>query len=166
MDQPQGYKDVVTRIIELLRNAYTEDKVHAFFEGDPIQIADSALPCIIVEKIEGRSTVDATGTDTIAEQISIRLVLNKRDDFGASQEVDMTERKLRIWAEGRDTTTGYYTTDSLMYLLRTNLTLGGEVIDSDMDIRYDVNARPEDLFTSEAQVTLTTRIRVIVPTRS
>lgn len=164
MDNDIAYKDVVARITDLIKATYL-GKVNAVYEGDPIVIPDVALPAVIVEKLEGSSTLDATGTDIISEHISVRLVMNKRDDLGASDEVNLTERKLRLWIEGRDPATGYYLPDTLMYLLRTNITLGNEVLDSDIDVRYDVNPRPEDMFTSEGQITLITRTRVIVPNR-
>lgn len=164
MDNQQAFKDSVNRILDLLRTAYG-GQFHAFYEGDPIDIPDIMLPCVVVEKIAGTLALDATGTDMITEQLMIKFVMNKRDDLGSAPDVDFTERKLRLLVEGRDPTTGYFVPQSLMYILRTNITLGGAVIDNDIDINYDVNPRPQEMFTSEAQILITIRERVIVPNR-
>lgn len=164
MDNQQAFKDSVTRILELLRGTFG-GQFKAFYEGDPIQIPDYMLPCAIVEKIAGNINLDATGTDMIVEQLMIKMVMNKRDDMGAAPEIAFTERKLRLLVEARDPITGYFIPESLMYILRTNITLGGAVLDSDMDVNYDVNPRPEEMYTSEAQILITIRERVIVPNR-
>lgn len=164
MDNQQAFKDSVNRILDLVRNTYG-GQFRQFYEGDPIQISDINLPCVVVEKISGNVQLDATSTDLITEQIMIKLVFNKRDDLGAANDVDFTERRLRLMVEGRDPTTGYFVPTSLMYILRTNITLGGAVIDSSIDVNYDVNPRPEEMFTSEAQIMITITERVIIPNR-
>lgn len=166
MEDELIYKDSLMRIMELCRTTF-QGRFTSFYEGDPIMIPDASMPCIIIEKVKGNVTVKnaPTGTDAVSEQIVIKLVLNKANDFGASDDFDMTERKLRRYVEARDPTTGYFMSNTLMYVLRTNITLGESVIDSDVDVAYDLQPRPEKLVTSEAKVTIVIRERVQVPNR-
>lgn len=164
MEQQQLYKDTVARVLDLMRSNYG-GKFKAFYEGDPIDIPTAALPCVVVEKLGGSVSVGATGTDDISEQILIKLIYDKRDDIGASDSADMTERKLRLQIEGRDPVTGQYDSSSVLSQLRTNLTLQGDVINSSLSIAYDVNPRPDEVITSEAHITMDIDQRIYIPTR-
>lgn len=156
MEDIPVFKDLIARLTDICRAALPSFK--AFYEGDPIDIPLVNLPCVIVEKINSRVTVVGapTGNDNVIDVISIRLVLNKADDFGAkTDDFDMTERKLRRYVEARDPSTGTYHADSLMYALRKHITLDQAIYNNDVEINYDINPRPNQIVTSEAQVTVT-----------
>jgi hypothetical protein len=164
MQDPKTYPDVIDKILILLKNTFG-DTFKSYYEGDPVSIPKVSLPCIIVEKINTRISVGATGTDNLDEEMNIRVVMNQSDDVGASDDVDMTERKLRKIVEARDPATNYFMPNTLMYALRTNLTLGSAVINNTVDINYDMNPRPDMMVTSEATVSIITTERIIVPNR-
>lgn len=164
MDNSPEYTDTITRILTLLRTTFGEN-FKSYYEGDPIQIPKSSFPCIIVEKVATQIAVGATGTDRLTEQLSVRVVLNKSDDYGASDNFDTTERKLRRLVEARDASTGLFQADTLMHVLRTNITLGSVVLDSTIEVLYELNPRPEQLVTSEASLSIVTTQDVFVNNR-
>lgn len=158
-------KAAVESVIALIAQYFYPSVFHTIFEGDPIEIGESLLPCVVVEKVAGDVTVAGTGMDRITEQIRIKIVLNKKDDFGASNTEDLTERKLRQYIEGRDATTGYFLAESLMGILRKNYTLLNLATKQDISIAYDLDLRPNEIITSEGHVTLIISEVVIVPER-
>ncbi len=86
------------------------------------------------------------------------------------------KRKLQTLVEGRDPTTGYLLPTSLMYALRTHLTLqnpyaelevpGFVTINNDVTISYDGAKRPEWPETREAVIDVTITERLIVLNRT
>lgn len=164
--QAQNVKPAATEsVIKLIKEGFYPSVFHAVFEGDPIEIGESLLPCVVVEKIAGEVTVAGTGMDRITEQIRIKVVLNKKDDFGASNTEDLTERKLRQYIEAQDADDGYYAANTLLWILRTNYTLLGLATKQDITISYDADLRPNDVITSEAHVTIVVSRIVQVPDR-
>lgn len=153
MENAKVYSDAIARLTTLFKDTFGSYFV-SYYEGDPVSIPSVSLPAIIIEKQTGRlSITDApTGHDRFTEVISIRLVLNKEDDLGASDEKDLTERKLRRLVEARDPSTGQYMQGTLLKALRTHLTLDDLQFNADIEIAYDINPRPDQLVTSEAQV--------------
>jgi hypothetical protein len=164
MDSAERYDDIVTRLKTLMKDTFG-DYFNNYYEGDPIQIPKSNLPCVIIEKLRGDVKISATGTDDFGSQLNIRLVLDKADDFGIDDSVDTTERKLRLLVEGRDPVTGNYLPNTVLGALRTKITLGGNALSNQSDISYDLQPRPGKIVTSEALVQIVTRERVFVPDR-
>jgi hypothetical protein len=161
------YESGTERVLRFLKDQFGAGVFKSYFEGDPIQIGMSSLPSLVVEKIGGTVTAGPTGMDRLTEQILIKVIFNKKDDFGASDNVDLTEKKLRQMVEGRVDTTGYYEDKSLMGCLRANYTLGQAVVGQDINIGYDVNPfRPDQIITSEAHVTISMEELIVVPTRT
>ncbi len=159
------FKDTTDRLLQYLKDTFG-DQFHAYFEGDPVQIGQSLLPCIVVQKVTGTIQTGPTGADENIEQIMIKVILNKKDDFGATEtNVELTERRLRRIVEARDSVTLQYVPESLMGGLRTNITLGDVVLDMSHNIAYDLDLRPDDMITSEAHITTTVRTRILVPQR-
>lgn len=153
MDGAQVYRETVDRFMILCKDTLGSD-FNAFYEGDPIEIPAANLPCVIIEKIHGTISLTnaPTGHDRFVENISIRLLFNKSDDLGASDDADLTERRLRRYVEARDPQTGTYLAGTLMYALRNHITLSEHDFDADLEINYDVNPRPNQMVTSEAQI--------------
>lgn len=164
MDNQKTYPDVIDRIKSLLMGTFGSS-FKQYYEGDPVSIPKADLPCIILEKINTRIEPSATGTDQLAEEINIRVVLNQADDIGTNDSDDLTAKKLRKIVEARDPSTGFFQTDTIMYSLRTNISLGGAAIDNTIDVSYDVNPRPESMVTSEAVISIIVTERVTVPNR-
>lgn len=161
------YESSTERVLRFLRDQFGVGIFKAHFEGDPVKIGISSLPALVVEKVGGSITAGPTGMDRVREQVLIKIVMNKKDDFGASQNVDLTEKKLRELVEGRDSQTGYYEDKSLMGCIRKNYTLGGAIVGQDIDIGYDVNPfRPDEIITSEAHVTISLEELIQVPVRT
>lgn len=160
MEQATTYTDVVTSVLQLMRNTF-QDQMKAYYEGDPLKIPVDNLPCIIVDQTAIRARQDATSSDDLRSEVRIKIVYDKRPDFDASDDVDMTERKLRRLIEGRHPQTGSYLKGTLLEALRTHMTLGGTTLGMDVDVKYDLQPRPGGLITSEAQASVMTTERVI-----
>lgn len=161
------YKDGTELILQFLKDAYG-DQFHAYFEGDPYDIPQSLLPCIVVTKESGTSNPGPTGTQDVMEQILVQVVVNKKDDFGAAKaypNIDMTNRRLRQMVEGRDEMTARYLEQSVCGILSTNITLGQNVLQMTMATSYPLTQRAGDMITQEAHIVVTLRERVIVLAR-
>lgn len=163
-NDPTYYKDAVDRIRQFLKDTFA-DQFKAYFDGDPVDIPASLMPCMVVENLNSQHRSGPTGTDEMTETVLVKIVMNKQDDFGASPDADMTKKKLRRLVSGRDATTGQYLLNSLMGSLRTNITLGNAMLVNNNDVQYDVDIRPNDIVTSEAYITVTLRELVVVPNR-
>jgi hypothetical protein len=154
MDNTTYYKDGVARIIELLKDAFG-DQFRAYFNGQPEEIAESYLPCIMVSETTGRIASDATGFDAVSETIQIIIALNKKDDIGAPPEQELTEFKLRKLVKGQDPSTREYLPNTVMYALRKHITMNDGILNQSIETDFDVNVRGEDTVTQEAYVTVT-----------
>lgn len=158
------YQDALTRIMTVMRNTFGTN-FKAYYEGDPLQIPKANLPCVIVEAQAGRVDLDATTTDRLQSQINIRLVFDKADDYNASPEQDLTERKLRRLVEARNPETNQFLPNTVLGALRVNFTLGSNLIENDMDWEYDLQPRAEGVVTSEALVQIVAVEKILVPNR-
>lgn len=163
------YEDVVDTTLTLMRDTFGS-YFKTYYEGDPVSIPEINLPCCVVEKLSGNYSIEnaPTGTDEAISNVRIKIILNKKDDEGASPDVDLTERKLRRLCEGRDATTGSYLPSSVAGLLRSNITLQDKVLNiGDLSVDYDVVLRPDEVVTSEAHIIMSNIYeRIIVLSRS
>lgn len=161
------YKDGTELVLEALRTQYGEF-FHAYFEGDPGDIPQSLLPCLVVWKKSGTSNPGPTGTQDITEEIVIQAIMSKKDDFGAAvayPTTDMTNRKLRMLAEGRDESTAAYLDNTICGVLSKNITLGDNVLQMTIGTDYVLARRGNNMLTSEVHVTVNLRERIIIPGR-
>ena len=161
------YKDGTELVLEFMRDQY-KDQFHAFFEGDPGDIPETLLPCVVVSKVRGTSNPGPTGTQDVTEEILIQVVLNKKDDFGSAKSypnADMTNKRLRVLAEGRDESTAAYLPNSICGVLSKNITLGENVLQMTIATDYLVARRGQDMLTSEVHITVGLRERVIIKDR-
>lgn len=166
------YPTLTDRIIEKLKDIF-EDTFKMYFDEDPIAIGKSQLPAIVVEQATGNVTAGPTGLDRSTEVIQITIITNKRNDFGASNEINETKTQLKRWVASRDATTGLWTDKSLLGIIRKNFTLDGVVVGQEIAIDYEISARPntntqekEGILTSEAYIRLTATELVEVQSRS
>lgn len=169
MDDTKYFKDGVARVLELMKDTFG-DMFVTYFSGQPAEIPESALPCIMVSEAEGTVVTGATGTDVIQENILIVLALNKKDDIGANGEVadDLTETRLRRLVKGQKPGPGgfpEYIEQTVMYALRKHITLGDTVVGNSISTDFSINLRGDNLATQEAYVTLTIERHAGIPQR-
>jgi len=155
-------KDTVTRLIELFQTQFG-DYFNSYWEDMPLE-PPTALeyPALMVQKIEGGAVIGPTSTDEVTETIMIYVFKNTADVVGSTNVKTTTQRELQLLVEGQDPTTLHYRTDSILYVLRTYLTLDQWLIDSDVRVHYGIekpsNAESNVAF---ADITMTTQRRVI-----
>lgn len=161
-----AYQDIITRILNVLRDNYGS-YFKSYYDGDPGLIPQSNLPAICVTQDTTDWTLGPTGFDEKVPVVTIKLVLNKKDDFGASDTVDLTDKKIRILMEGQDDA-GLLLLESVVGTLRTNYTLGQAILNQEIHVQYGVLKRggPEDLITSEGHSIVTAKELVQIPNRS
>lgn len=165
-DQPTYYNDGVARVLDVLKDTFgTTGIIRKYINGDPGEIPESYLPCIMVTETVGRIDIEYTGMDTVTETILITVAMNKNDDLGAPDDTQMTEFKLRKLIKGQDPTTGQYLRDTIMYALRTHITMQNSVVRSDVNTDFKQQLRGAELVTQEAYVELTIERHIGVPTR-
>ncbi len=154
-------------VLQLLKDGLgTESGIKGFFEGDPGVIGQSYYPCICVLEKGDDDSISATSTDAIKEMIEIRVIFNKKDDFGASDTADLTERKIYQLYKARDENTLAYLPTTIKGILRTQLTLNNTVINVDMKSSSYDNKRPDGVFTQEKHISLMILRRIIISNRS
>jgi hypothetical protein len=172
-----AYLTAGQQIIQLLKDNLGTGTFKAYFFGDPHLIGKSSLPCIIVEEQGASTSVDYTQMDSETKSIVIKLVYDKRDDWGASDTVDTTFAKIRDAIDGRDPNTGQYLEKSLKGILRTSFTLSNNnqpvpggiqpySVNQTMKTRYFVQSRPEDTYTQEGHLTMEVTELVVVLNRT
>lgn len=170
MDDSKYFKDGVARVLELMKDTFGDD-FRAYFSGQPAEIPESSLPCIMVSEAEGTVETGATGTDIITESILIVVAFNKKDDIGANGEVldDLTETKLRRIIKGQKPSASgsfpEYLEKTVMYALRKHITLGQTVVGNAISTDFSINLRGDNLATQEAYVTLTIQRHAGIPVR-
>ncbi|HSH31212.1 MAG TPA: hypothetical protein VK963_00930 [Candidatus Saccharimonadales bacterium] len=155
----------VTNVIDILKNNFGTDFFKAYFDGDPILIGKSSLPAIAVEKQASSYELGPTQFDRVTERLIIKLILNKQDDYGASDTANTTEKKLQTLVEGRDNS-GMLLQQSVIGALRTHFSAVSDLtLDQDISVEYGVVPRPEDTITAEAHITIAVQSLQQVPNR-
>lgn len=159
-------QDAVADIVVLLRNAFAGTDITTFYNGEPDDIPNFNLPCIVVTKKTDTTTLGATGFDVVKEQLTIKVVLNKADDLGDGvQQENLTERRIRDYIDKR-AENGDYEVATIKGALRRNLHFGTTPkrrISNDVTVEIGTLLRPNDLITAEGHVgvTVTTNINVM-----
>lgn len=131
-----------------------------YFYGDPIAIPSSLLPCVSVEKQQTDIVAGPIVSDEIDTTVAIKLMYNKKDDFGVNLREVTGVRALEQYAEGIDPTTNQYSPVTVMGILRKYFTLSDEdnnytVLDQKVSIKYGIVPRPDDGVTQECQIIVT-----------
>jgi hypothetical protein len=150
-----SYKKTVAETIRDLFKDNFGDQFRTYRIGDPIEIGESMLPAIFVTESSVSFAQDATGYDEISHNIVVQVVLNKKDDLGRPDDGNTLDLELDNLLYGRDKTTGLFLDNSVVGLIRKNLTLGNLSVDIISDIRKEFVIRPEERVTVEANVELT-----------
>lgn len=156
--------DTVDNIRALLKEGYG-DQFKSYYDGDPGSIPAANLPAVCIIQPALRVRLDATATDQFDTEVTIKILLNKKDDFNKSDDVDLTERRLRRLIQAKDKATRTYAKGTMLHTLRTleNMQLGGVTLDWQMDVKYGQRERANMVVTSEAHISIIARERVIRP---
>lgn len=165
------YEDNVQRILHLMRDTFGST-FKTYYDGDPEAIPVFNLPCVIVTQTSDETTADSWQQDEVEERITVKIVLNKRDDFDGDKvkPLNMTERKIRNYVAERDLTTGLYLPRTVKGAIRTMATDGITAIAGTMNVEYGINPRisGEGLadLTAEGHVTFAISYPVDIPVES
>ena len=160
-------KDGVARVIEILKNTFGDN--YNYFDAELLDIPNDYLPCFMVTEEQGTIQTDATGMDKITETITIMLVINKKDELGGDENSNLAGFKVRKLIKGQDPNTSFpyeYIPQSVMYALRTHVSMTDTVINSTITTEFGPNVRGADLATEEGHVTITLERLAAVPSRT
>lgn len=162
MPEPIQYKKT---LIDVIKGYLQEELPGGYFTGvyygDPLDIPSSMLPCVAIEKLRTQIVAGPTGMDRVTTTVSIKLLYNKKDDFGKTTDEVLGVRALEEYAEAINPDTNQYDSLSIMGILRKNFTLSDpatgryEVLNQDVDIKYGVVPRPGNGMTAECQINVT-----------
>ena len=162
-----AYKQTISdKIIGTLKDNLGSSFFKQYYNGDPIAIPQSLMPCIVVEKQGTNIEAGPTQMDDVTYTIVVKVIFNKKDDFGKRDDEANTQRKLEDIVEGIDETTGQWDTRSILGILRKNFTLENEITDQVLEVNYGLAPRPQDVVTAEANIMLTIRDILVVSGRS
>jgi len=135
-----NYRRTVTEtVINILKDNLKPFKIKEYFNGNINEIGQSQLPCICVVKLSSTPLQGPTGMDKRQHSILIRVIYNKKDEFGKSSNDFMLQKTLEKLMEGIDVDTGEYATASVLGILRRNFTLGSLVCNNNVEITYTDN---------------------------
>lgn len=153
-------EDTVQRVLRLMKDTFG-GAFKEYYDGDPEAIPLFNLPAIIVTQTGDETTEDQQGEDKVLDAITIKVVLNKRDDFTGDKidPLNLTERKIREFIAKRDPETGMYDPHSVKGAIRKELLSDFTAVAPTMNVEYGVNPRVvgEGLadLTSEGHVSFT-----------
>lgn len=153
-------EDTVQRVLRLMRDTFGA-QFKTYYDGDPEAIPVFNLPAIIVVQTGDETAEDEQGEDMVLDAITIKVVLNKRDDFTGDKvdPLNMTERKIREFIAKRDPDTGMYDPQSVKGAIRKELLDDFTAVAPSMNVEYGVNPRVagDDLadLTAEGHVSFT-----------
>jgi hypothetical protein len=165
MDESHVYLDGAQRLKTAVEAKF--GAMFNYFIGTPlIMPPEAAYPVMIFQKVSGHVEVGASGADDLTEQILIQIIFNDKEGYGTPDDDDTVMRKIFTLVEGRDPTSGTYLADTIMYVIRKNLTLSSTVIDHAEDINYDVTTQQDQSTLAEAIITVKFSERIIVGSRT
>jgi hypothetical protein len=167
------YPDAATRIMDIVKSVCGDKFTYFLYLPDNFAPPDAAFPLVIVDLVsEGPYKVGPTTADEFTETVYIHLMVDLKIGLGAPDDVNPVKQQLKNFVSGRDPNTGYFLPDTLMYALRTYLTLQSPVVAGQIPINNDVKVTyaeghyknlPE---TRDAVIEVTVYQRQIVPNRS
>jgi hypothetical protein len=154
MVNPTSYgKTLVDTIIELLKAEQGFNHFKRFYYGDPYDIPISYMPCVVVELQKTNIDFGPTGMDNIIQTVQIKLIYNKRDDYGSTSTSEVTGvRTLEAFAQGTDPTSLEYEQHTVLGVLRKYVTIENTATDQTVDIQYGIVPR-KDGPTAECHIT-------------
>jgi len=160
-----AYESTIKEIIDLLETNAHPDLKRPFYFGDPLHIPASMLPTVAVDIETGESPLGPTGHDEQIETLIIKVLVDKRPDLNKKAGEVVALQNLIKYVEELDETTGQYKTDTILGILRKNLTLEKTSIGHDISWEYGVVER-EDILTAECWIRISVDKLIEVPNRS
>ena len=156
-------EDIISQVKTILEGNVSPELKRPFFDGDPIIVSKSHMPTIAV--VLSRTSIDTgpTGYDKYIYTLIIKIIVNKEEDFNKEPAQVVAHKTLRNFAEGIKS--GIIDEQSVIGVLRKNLTLNGSILNQVITIDYNTVNR-EDIITEEAWITLTILKNVEVSGRS
>ena len=148
-----AFESTIKEIISLLEENVHEDLKRPFYYGDPLLIPESMLPTIAVDIMSGESPLGPTGHDEQLETLQIKVLVDKRQDMGQKSNEVVATQQLIKFVEEVDSSTGRYKTNTILGVLRKNISLGKTSIGNDMSWEYGVVER-ESILTAECWITI------------
>lgn len=137
------------------------------FIGDPLFIGQSFLPCICYVLNSSSYPGEApTGTEEVITSITIRVVFNKKNEFGKSSKDVTLQQTMQNIIEGRDATTKKLISNTILGILREKYTLQGKAIRQISEVNYRPNLDRPDEITLEGEINLTLDERFILDNRT
>jgi hypothetical protein len=139
---PNPYEDNVVRVLNLMRTTFGEE-FKTYYDGEPEVIPLFNLPAIIVTLTTDDTTEGSMGQDDVEDHITVKVVLNKKDDWDGDKvnPLNMTERKIRDYIGRRDQETGNYDPHTVKGAIRKDLLAGVEEVAATMTVEYGINPR-------------------------
>lgn len=130
------YKDpIIQKYIELIK-AKNKD-IRAYYEGDPVKIPASMLPCCIISKSQTRAGQVTNAEDGHEIGLNITIVTDIRQELSTDQSINAVApgiAKLYEIVEGRDSNYALLGT-SILGILRTN-----QLVDVAHNLRTDLQS--------------------------
>lgn len=149
------YQQPIDKLIEFLREEFGS-QFNAYYNGDPDVIPDFNMPCVSVVKNNDQTSNGPTGLQRVTEELVVKIIYNKADDWTAeTDEVALTEKKIRDVVEARDPATGNYLPQTMKHALLTRFTVSGLELNQSMSFELGVLPRSEELVTQEGHLTVT-----------
>lgn len=143
----------ITKLVEFLKSEYG-DTFHAYYDGDPDEIPKSNLPCVICVKNSDRMENGPTGMQRVTEELVVKVVLNKEDDWQSDVDpTKLTEKRIRDIVEAR-APAGGYDPSTVKYALMNRFRMSGVALDQSMTFELGALPRTEDLITEEGHLTI------------
>lgn len=138
-----AHVDSVQRVLKVLQDVFGS-KFAAYYDGDPEAIPTFNLPALIVTQTGTSIDADAFAEDKVIDQLTVKIVYNKRDDFTANKvdTLNMTERKIREIVGLRDAETGNYDVNTVQHAVRNLALEGVTAIGQEISVEYGINPRP------------------------
>lgn len=134
---------------------------NSYWYGDPGEIPEEQMPAFVCDSNGPEIDQDATSTDLITEDVTIKVIMNKKSFLDSFDEYTVPWKKqLELIVQGVDPTNNYYDPNSIVGILRHNFTLGGYLVENKMKIKYGQMPRNgsganDDDWTGEAHITFT-----------
>ena len=107
------------RILRLMQDTFGR-RFATYYDGDPEAIPTFNLPCIIVTQTTSEITESAMNEDDVTDEITVKVVLNKRDDYDGDKvnPLNLTDKQIRDIVLKRDVVTRQYDDDTVVGAIR------------------------------------------------
>lgn len=150
------YRDTVGNTVKrILEENLPEGLFKMVYYGDNLIIPQTYLPCICIVPRSGDVTRRFTGVDQDTQVLDIRIVFNKKDEFGKSTNEVKQAKTCELIAKGRDRITGEYSGQSIFGILRKKFSLEGVTVRNELSYVFEDNADRLEIVTYEGIVTAT-----------